>query len=114
MAPVGQEISADPEARVDGLREHLVVEHEILGAKLDRKAFEDPPAPCAIARMVLGKVLANQEIFGSVSSRLKTYLPNRAFRPPTRRGREIRRTGTTSYWSDAIMDAIAVNSFGVY
>src|SRR5208337_1703198 len=44
---------ANSEASINGLRQHLIIEHEILGAKPYGKAFEDSPAPSAIACMVL-------------------------------------------------------------
>jgi hypothetical protein len=53
---------ADPEREVHRLRQHLVVEHEIVGVLAERKRFQDLPGECPIAGVVIRKLDAAEEI----------------------------------------------------
>src|SRR5207302_1960390 len=53
---------ADLESEPDRLRQHLVVEDEVVGVLLQRKRLEEPAGEGAIARVVLGQLVADQQV----------------------------------------------------
>src|SRR5438105_3499599 len=53
---------ADSESTIDRLRQHLIVEYEVVRISVQRKGLDHLPGEPAIARMIFRQFLAEQEV----------------------------------------------------
>src|SRR5262249_36962526 len=68
---------ADAEAAVDREREHLVVEDEVVRGAEQRERREDLARERAVARVVLGELVAEEEVLDEREEAVRDVLPER-------------------------------------
>src|SRR5207253_11174297 len=68
---------ADVKAEPDGLRQHLVVEDEVVRVLLQRKRLQEPAREGAVAGVVLGELVPEEQVFAGGEKPVGDVLPER-------------------------------------